>query len=157
MKTKKLIEEIKNLGYTVEEMEDRIEVRFISYPLKNKLICVVYKNQEFFVSTNYAGMMNLDYIERLDLINIILKYMTTPIKCRLEDKKYILIHDYITNNNGMELMLCKNKFGAGYRLKHLLEDNEQYQVQFTADEIKNLKIELGSRLMDYEIVEVENA
>ena len=195
MKTTELIKKLEDLGYIVENDNNRIDVyekqmtlyksritnnrdlTFGIYPyynsvkveeVKGSLICVIYEDKVFYMSSNFAGMEHLSYTEAKFLIDLSYEYIKTPVEERVEKKKYILIHDYIKNAKGNVLMLVKPKNHNDdydyydytncddYRLKHLLYDNKYYKVQFTEDELKQLKINLKSKLTDYEMIEVED-
>ncbi|MDK7377486.1 hypothetical protein QP531_06600 [Peptoniphilus harei] len=85
MKTDKLVEELKELGYIVEEKFERIIVR-------NSIDWIVVINTFKIgsINTQFDGFDRLPDERKIELLNIINKYCTTPIPERNLIKKYLV-------------------------------------------------------------------
>ena len=83
MRTDELVEKLKELGYIVEENSERIIVKdSIGW------IAVVNKTKTGSINTTFDGFDRLPDERKIELLNIINKYCTTPISERNLIKKY---------------------------------------------------------------------
>lgn len=85
MKTVELIEKLKELGYIVEEKLEQIIVKHLK-----GWIAVVDKTIIGSINTNFDGFDKLPKKKKIELLNILVKYCTTPISERNAIKKYLV-------------------------------------------------------------------
>ena len=85
MKTVELIEKLKELGYIVEEKLEQIIVKHLK-----GWIAVVDKTIIGSINTNFDGFDKLPEKKKIELLNILVKYCTTPISERNAIKKYLV-------------------------------------------------------------------
>lgn len=85
MKTDELVKKLKELGYIVEENFERIIVR-------NSIdwIVIINKSKIGSINTTFDGFDRLPDERKIELLNIINKYCTTPISERNLIKKYLV-------------------------------------------------------------------
>ncbi|MFR9276535.1 MAG: hypothetical protein ACLVK5_00310 [Peptoniphilus senegalensis] len=83
MKTEELIEKLKELGYIVEEKFEKIMVRN-----STDWIVVINIDKIGSINTQFAGFDRLPDERKIELLNILNKYCTTPFSERNPIKKY---------------------------------------------------------------------
>src|SRR5699024_1292222 len=87
MKTSEFIEKIEILGFYIKDFDSNLKIT-------NSKSCIyvadVSKSVFGMISTNYQGFTLLDNGRKLYLLDILIKYATTPPEEREEEKKYYL-------------------------------------------------------------------
>ena len=129
MKTKKFIEEARDLGLFVEENKNQNMI-WIKTPYEDSHVGEV--------KTNKIGCRIFDESKRFPGISkLIYEYGMTPLEEREEEKKYCieLINDVLKYNSvGSHLNL---KVGKGEYILSTSDENPEYKTAFTAEEIDN--------------------
>lgn len=151
MKTKEFIKRVEELGYPLSSSYYCWEIR----NKKNYLIAVVSKDVLYKISTDSAYWDGISDEDKNKLLGLLIEYAKTPIKDREEEKKFLIQHKYLVSKAICQVNLAKNKEKNVYRVINCKVDNLVYQVQFTLNEIEEIKEKLNTDLADFELVEVE--
>lgn len=131
MKTDKLVEELKELGYIVEEKFERIIVR-------NSIdwIAVINTSKIGSINTQFSGFDRLPDERKIELLNIINKYCITPIPERNAIKKYI-VRAYYEECKEIEVEAYNEVEARDKGVKIFYEKYENiYPEDFFTEEIK---------------------
>ena len=129
MKTKKFIKEIKSMGFRAKDFEKLI----IIVDSNDLFVAKVSKVSWGKISTDYPGFTNLDYVSKLKLLYLLLKYTKTPIEDREEEEKYYLRQMGIGSWSFLNFNINSQEYGiAGKR------DDYTYKTQFTQSEIDEM-------------------
>src|SRR5699024_7994232 len=87
MKTSEFIEKIEILGFYIKDFDSNLKIT-------NSKSCIyvadVSKSVFGMISTNYQGFTLLDNGSKLYLLDILIKYATTPPEEREDEKRYYL-------------------------------------------------------------------
>lgn len=163
MKTKEFIEKVEKLGFTIEYYKNPFSnVKSRDYDLitiyhKDRILVKVWTNCKYAISTISDG--HFCFINGYDvdkLYKLCFEYANTPVMDREEEKKFLIKHKYLVSKANCQVNLAKNKEKNVYRVINCKVDNLVYQVQFTLNEIEEIKQKLNTDLADYELVEVED-
>ena len=131
MKTSEFIEKIEILGFYIKDFDSNLKIT-------NSKSCIyvadVSKSVFGMISTNYQGFTLLDNGRKLYLLDILIKYATTPPEEREEEKKYYLKQIGIGNNHSF---LNYDSSIRGYSTYNKREFGT-YQTQFTQSEIDEM-------------------
>lgn len=149
MTTKEFIRAVEELGYKIfkNNMGGNITY-FTIFNSEQSKLAFVRENKLFEISI---------YSDNIDekLFNLIIEYAKTLVEDREEEKKFLIKHKYLVSKAICQVNLAKNKGKNVYRLINCKIDNLVYQVQFTLNEIEEIKEKLNTDLSDFEMVEVE--
>lgn len=151
MKTKEFIKRVEELGYPLSSSYYCWEIR----NKKNYLIAVVSKDVLYKISTDSAYWDVIPDEDKNKLLELIVEFASTPVMDREEEKKFLIQHKYLVSKAICQVNLAKNKEKNVYRLINCKVDNLVYQVQFTLNEIEEIKEKFDTDLSDFELVEVE--
>lgn len=151
MKTKEFIRRVEELGYPLSSSYYCWEIR----NKKNYLIAVVSKDVLYKISTDSAYWDGISDEDKNKLLSLLIEYSKTPIGDREEEKKFLIKHKYLVSKAICQVNLARNKEKNVYRVINCKVDNLVYQVQFTLNEIEEIKQKLNTDLADFELVEVE--
>lgn len=154
MKTKEFIKRIEELGYLVNEGYADWQISRLNKG-QELLVAIVNKNDLCRISTDFVGWWDIPDEDKSKLLDIIVEFASTPIKDREEEKKFLIKHKYLVSKAICQVNLAKNKEKNVYRVINCKVDNLVYQVQFTLNEIEEIKQKLNTDLADFELVEVE--
>lgn len=150
MKTKEFIKRVEELGYFVNSFKGYYEIRDVD----KVIIAVINKTIFLQFSTDYPGWDKLCDKDRKELYNLVIKYASTPIEDREEEKKFYLRHRYFRFYNGsskyLGMDLVKDKPDLCSKITYRWIKN-----QFTEKEIDEIKEEFNTDLKDFELIEVE--
>ena len=152
MKTKEFIKRVEELGYPLSSSYYCWKIR----SKKNSLIAVVSKDVLYKISTDSAYWDGISDEDKNKLLGLLIEYSKTPIGDREEEKKFLIKHKYLVSKAICQVNLAKNKEKNVYRVINCKVDNLVYQVQFTLNEIEEIKQKLNTDLADFELVEVED-
>lgn len=119
MKTKEFVKKIAELGYKVDENDNRIRVGRGS-----DLVAIVYKNKVNSLETFW------DEAIPTDVFDLCVEYARTPIEEREDSKRYYLY-------NPVKNLYFKYKREAGLYGWGTHRQTSVSQTQFTEEEIKN--------------------
>ena len=148
MKTKEFIKRVEELGYFVNSFKGYYEIRDVD----KVIIAVINKTIFLQFSTDYPGWDKLCDKDRKELYNLVIKYASTPIKDREEEKKFYLRHRWLKPIYKNYLNYCMTT--KDYWLD--CKNEEIYvQTQFTEKEIDEIKEEFNTDFKDFELIEVE--
>ena len=147
--------EIDALGFVFEDyvgsvwVEDR-ERRILAKVDKHYLLCV---------NMSYVPYLQLNPDVRRNLFDLCVELAKTPLEERELVKKYYLIHKLIRkrnfNNAYLHLALNDGSFLTGNESAYINAFVKVYtKVQFTLDEIEEIKEKHKVTLEDWELVEV---
>lgn len=130
MKTSEFIKEMHSLGYETTNLERSIIVND-----DNGFFLVDVSKERFGVfSTEFAGFYGLDNGRKLQLLDILIKYATTPPEEREDEKRYYLrqigINEY---DNFLNLEYETQSYYVSSN-----EEFYDYKTQFTQSEIDEL-------------------
>ena len=145
MKTSEFIEKIEILGFYIKDFDSNLKIT-------NSKSCIyvadVSKSVFGMISTNYQGFTLLDNGRKLYLLDILIKYATTPPEEREDEKKYKLKQKGVSNRYLIWIPEI-DKFTTG---------NSKYvnvESVFTQEEIDNLP-ECYTHPAVWEQIEVES-
>ena len=135
MKTSEFIEKIEILGFYIKDFDSNLKIT-------NSKSCIyvadVSKSVFGMISTNYQGFTLLDNGRKLYLLDILIKYATTPPEEREDEKKYYLKLKGFSNEE--ETYLCAYDFWSDWILidKDSLNHGDEFYFKFTQSEIDEL-------------------
>lgn len=151
MKTKEFIKRVEELGYFVNSFKGYYEIRDVD----KVIIAVINKTIFLQFSTDYLGWDKLCDKDRKELYNLVIKYASTPIEDREEEKKFYLRHRYFRFYNGSSKYLgidfVKVNLDLCSKITYRWVKN-----QFTEKEIYEIKEKFNTDLGDFEKTEVED-
>ena len=158
MKTKEFIEKVKELGFDVEvkSIDDfiKIEHKIVIRNKENKcVVSALWAERVYEFDNRWESFTKLTEETKKQLFDLLVKYSSTPIKEREEEKKYYLKHKFLTNSFRDYYLNYKTKYDD-----YILSDDkkqENYKTQFTKQEIEEIKEKFNTSLDDFEIIEVE--
>lgn len=164
MKTKEFIQKVKKLGFTIEyfknpfpNIESNCYYDLITISANNQVLVKVWTTCQYAISTISDGhSCYLDGYDVDELYKLCFEYANTPVKDREEEKKFLIKHKYLVSKAICQVNLAKNKEKNVYRVINCKVDNLVYQVQFTLNEIEEIKQKLNTNLADFELVEVKD-
>lgn len=148
MKTKEFIKRVEKLGYKTEVFLKTLRIRE-----KGCMIALIMLNRRFSFETNFVNKPLIDE----ELFDLIVEYVKTPIEEREEDKKYTYQHNFIkTKGNNSTYLAIRQRLSISYPvLQGSSQDIFEYKVEFTDEEMEEVKKEYGIFLDDFKKVEVE--
>lgn len=154
MKTKEFIKRVKELGYDYEKAE---EVYFI-YDLEGTEIAAVCHTTPNQISNTEREWDFLNKHEQEELFDLLIEYAKTPIKDRGDTSKHIYKHNFIkTKGNSFTYLAIRQRPSISYPvLQGSSEDIFEYKVEFTDEEIEEVKKEYGIFLDDFKKLEMED-
>ena len=163
MKTKEFIEKVVKLGFTIEyyknpfsNIKSNCAYDLITISANNQVLVKIWTNCQYAISTISDGHSSYLYgYDVEELYKLCFEYTSTPVEDREEEKKFLIQHKYLVSKAICQVNLAKNKEKNVYRLINCKIDNLVYQVQFTLNEIEEIKEKLNTDLSDFEMVEVE--
>src|SRR5699024_394275 len=131
MKTSEFIEKIEILGFYIKDFDSNLKIT-------NSKSCIyvadVSKSVFRMISTNYQCFTLLDNGRKLYLLDILIKYATTPPEEREDEKRYYLrqigINEY---DNFLNLEYETQSYYVSSN-----EEFYDYKTQFTQSEIDNM-------------------
>ena len=158
MKTKEFIEKVKELGFDVEvkSIDDfiKIEHKIVIRNKENKcVVSALWTERVYEFDNRWEYFTKLAEETKKELFDLLVKYSSTPIEGREEEKKYYLKHKFLTNG----IRDCYLNYKINYD-NWILSDSkkqENYKTQFTEQEIEAIKEKINTSLDDFEIIEVE--
>ena len=163
MKTKEFIEKVKKLGFGIEYYKNplsnvglRCDYDLFTIYLEDKDLVEIWTNCRYAISTisdGHSCFINGYDVE--ELYKLCFEYANTPVMDREEEKKFLIKHKYLVSKAICQVNLAKNKEKNVYRVINCKVDNLVYQVQFTLNEIEEIKQKLNTDLADFELVEVK--
>lgn len=152
MKTKEFIEKVEELGFEVNSNGSIISVKNSKEDYMT--VADIGKENEFEVNTfNYLFYYVKDNTKK-DLFDLMVKYASTPIEEREEEKEYYLKHKWLNlKHENVKYLVCtlssdEYKLGTGF-------NGVGFKTQFTQKEIEEIKEKFDTDLGDFEIIEVE--
>lgn len=150
MWTKEFIKQVKSLGFKVKE-----DKGIIGIIADNFIIARVWKNRICCIDT--FNTVKVEWKNERELFNLLAEYARTPIKDRGDTSKHIYKHNFIkTKGNSFTYLAIRQRPSISYPvLQGSSEDIFEYKVEFTDDEIEEVKKEYGIFLDDFKKVEVE--
>lgn len=149
MTTKEFIKAVENLGYEAEKDEGAITVTY-----KNKILAHVFTNELYRMSSYFT---EINCVENGGILfALIFQYAVTPIEDREKEEKFLIQHKYLVSKSFYPVCMVWHKSKDVYRVINCKVDNLVYQVQFTLNEIEEIKQKLNTDLADFELVEVED-
>ena len=147
MKTSEFIEKIEILGFYIKDFDSNLKIT-------NSKSCIyvadVSKSVFGMISTNYQGFTLLDNGRKLYLLDILIKYATTPPEEREEEKEYYL------KLKGLKEPYNILNFGERTQNYFINTDDNifGFKNQFTQSEIDNMP-ECYTHPAVWEQIEVE--
>ena len=148
MKTKEFIKRVEELGYLVDDGYGNWQI----WNAKSPIIATVSKIDLFRFSTDFVGWCNIPDEDKSKLLDIIIEFAKTPIEDREEEKRYYLRHKWIRKDYDFNY-LC---FDEDFKLYTLSTCNsKEWKIEFTEEEVEELKEKFNTDLSDFELVEVE--
>ena len=148
MTTNEFIKAVENLGYEAEKDEGCITITY-----KNKILADVFINELYRMSSYFS---KIDCVENVGvLFALIFQYAVTPIEDREKEEKFLIQHKYLVSKSFYPVCMVWHKSKDVYRVINCKVDNLVYQVQFTLNEIEEIKQKLNTDLADFELVEVK--
>lgn len=162
IKTKELIEKVSKLGFDIECHKNpfsnvKSNYDLITISANNQVLVEIWTNCRYAISTisdGHSCFLNGYDVE--ELYKVCFEYANTPVEDREEEKKFLIKHKYLVSKANCQVNLAKNKEKNVYRVINCKVDNLVYQVQFTLNEIEEIKQKLNTDLADFELVEVKN-
>lgn len=151
MKTKEFIKRVEELGYFVNSFKGYYEIRDVD----KVIIAVINKTIFLQFSTDYLGWDKLCDKDRKELYNLVIKYASTPIEDREEEKKFYLRHRYFRFYNGSSKYLGMDFVKVNLDLCSKIT-YRWVKNQFTEKEIYEIKEKFNTDLGDFEKTEVED-
>ena len=148
MKTKEFIKRVEELGYKTLVYHKTIRIRD-----KGCLVALIVLNKRFIFETNFVIRPITD--ERL--FDLLVEYAKTPIEDRGDTSKHIYKHNFIkTKGNSFTYLAIRQRPSISYPvLQGSSEDIFEYKVEFTDEEIEEVKKEYGIFLDDFKKVKVK--
>lgn len=161
IKTKEFIEKVEKLGFTIEYYKNpfsnvKSNYDLITISVNNQVLVKIWANCQYAISTisdGHSCFLNGYDVE--ELYKLCFEYANTPVMDRKEEKKFLIKHKYLVSKANCQVNLAKNKEKNVYRVINCKVDNLVYQVQFTLNEIEEIKQKLNTDLADFELVEVK--
>ena len=163
MKTKEFIEKVKKLGFGIEYYKNplsnvglRCDYDLFTIYLEDKDLVEIWTNCRYAISTISDG--HSCFINGYDvdkLYKLCFEYANTPVMDRKEEKKFLIKHKYLVSKSFYPVYMVWHKSKDVYRVINCKVDNLVYQVQFTLNEIEEIKQKLNTDLADFESVEVK--
>lgn len=147
------IDELKRIA---EENDYVLTKSFDNYKLKrkNRGNCIDISN----VNANRVWISNISLCDDEDsnMIKAAVEFAETPIEEREEDKKYTYKHNFIrTKGNNFTYLAIRQRLSISYPvLLGSSQDIFEYKVEFTDEEMEEVKKEYGIFLDDFKKVEV---
>lgn len=152
MKTKEFIKRIEQLGYLVNEGYADWQISRISKG-QDLLVAIVNKNNLSRISTDFVGWWDISDEDKSKLLDIIVEYAKTPIEDRKKEKKYYLRHKWLRSDDFN--YLCFDNIFEIYNLNPC--GFKELKTEYTEKEIEEIKQKFDTDLVDFELVEVEDA
>lgn len=164
MKTKEFIKRVEKMGFCIEyfknpfsNVKSNCNYDLITIYLYDKVLVKIWTNCQYAISTISDGhSCYLDGYDVDKLYKLCFEYANTPVEDREEEKKFLIKHKYLVSKAICQVNLARNKEKNVYRVINCKVDNLVYQVQFTLNEIEEIKQKLNTDLADFELIEVEN-
>lgn len=166
MRTKEFINKVVKLGFTIS--------RYINpHPDATKTACgfhaliisdnednlvTIWTENQYAISTIEDGFWAYKINRPLnELYKLCFEYAATPIKDRGDTSKHIYKHNFIkTKGNSFTYLAIRQRPSISYPvLQGSNQDIFEYKVDFTDEEIEEVKKEYGIFLDDFKKVEVE--
>ena len=127
--------EFKNLmgmyGLEVEQVEQQI------YVTKNKIsVAIIHTKRTSCCNTNLIGTYELTDSDREEVVDLVWEYAGTDVEQRVDEKKTRLRLDVPLVS--FPWYLYKNKHTGDTGITGMKEASENYQTEFTADELLGL-------------------
>lgn len=151
MKTNELIEKAEKLGVTVD-----IRYRDMDVYYEDLFIASLDMFEMFAVNTNYFNFCELDKDKQQQIFKLLIEYVSTPVKEREEEKKYMYrLKDKV---KGITLKDSQYTF-----LSYKESDNKWYlsngcnllKTQFTHSWLKEHKVDIEQLQEFYDEIEVK--
>lgn len=151
MWTKEFIKQVKNLGFKVKE-----DKGIIGIIADNFIIARVWKNRIYCIDT--YNTVKVEWKNEHELFNLLAEYARTPIKDRGDTSKHIYKHNFIkTKGDSFTYLAIRQRPSISYPvLQGSNQDIFEYKVEFTDEEIEEVKKEYGIFLDDFKKLEVED-
>lgn len=147
MKTKELIERVKELGFEIIRAGSHIDIMFNDF-----IVAGVYTDQMHVMTFYSHEKLLLTNVDKL--FNLLVEYAKTPINEREEEKKFYLRHRYFRFYNGsskyLGMDLVKYELDLCSKITYRWVKN-----QFTEKEVDEIKEKFNTDLGDFKKIEVE--
>lgn len=147
MKTKELIKKVKELGFRIIKSGSHLDIMY-----GELIIARVYIDQMYVMSFYRYDEKYL--INEDKLFNLIVKYTSTPIDDREEEKKFYLKHRWLKPKpiykNYLNNWIGTNEYWLDYK-----NETKDVQTRFTLKEIEEIKEKFNTDLGDFKKTEEE--
>lgn len=147
MKTKELIERVKELGFEIIRAGSHIDIMFNDF-----IVAGVYTDQMHVMTFYSHEKLLLTNVDKL--FNLLVEYAKTPVDEREEEKKFYLRHRYFRFYNGsskyLGMDLVKYELDLCSKITYRWVKN-----QFTEKEVDEIKEKFNTDLGDFKKIEVE--
>ena len=154
MKTKEFLKRVKELGFEVEyELGEKGELVEFRIGDDEEDFVFIWPKFTFAISTIEYGFVDLkDPLPLEELYKLCFEYASTPVKDREEEKKFYLKHRWLESVGNRYLI-----WDPGDNCYYLDDSAEYYsgKMEFTLNEIEEIKEKFDTDLKDFELVEVK--